>query len=139
MRRCSSGSSSLKGTALKPHLRSAVLQSFEFSYELSLRLLRRVLIERAEVADLVVDLSFQDLLRKAADAGLLGDPARWREWRELRNATRHAYNEVKAQAVAEAAARFAQDAAALLAAMEISVERDGFAARVMAERIALPG
>lgn len=113
-----------EGTALKPHLRSAVLQSFEFSYELSLRLLRRVLIERAEAADLVVDLSFQDLLRKAADAGLLGDPARWREWREMRNATSHAYNEVKAQAVAEAAARFAQDAAALLAAMEASGECD---------------
>ncbi len=112
-----------EGTALKPHLRLAVLQSFEFSYELSLRLLRRVLIERAEAADLVVDLSFQDLLRKAADAGLLGDPARWREWREMRNATRHAYNEVKAQAVAEAAARFALDAAALLAAMEASGER----------------
>ena len=35
---------------LKPHLRSAVIQSFEFTYELSVRLLRRVMIERAESA-----------------------------------------------------------------------------------------
>lgn len=106
------------GTALKPHLRSAVIQSFEFSYELSVRLLRRVLIERAAAADLVADLSFNDLLRVAADAGLLTDPLRWRAWRELRNATSHAYDEAKAQAVATGAGTFVDDAASLLAAME---------------------
>ena len=58
------------GTPLKPHLRSAVIQSFEFSYELSVRLLRRVLIERSESADRVADLSFNDLLRAGADAGI---------------------------------------------------------------------
>ena len=56
------------GSPLKRHWRSAVVQSFEFTYELSLRRLRRVLIERAETADLVADLSFNDVLRKAADA-----------------------------------------------------------------------
>lgn len=110
------------GTALKPHLRSAVIQSFEFSYELSVRLLRRVLIERAAAADLVADLSFNDLLRAAADAGLLADPLRWRAWRELRNATSHAYDEAKAQAVATGASTFVDDAASLLAAMEASLD-----------------
>lgn len=103
---------------LKPHLRSAVIQSFEFTYELSVRLLRRVLIERAESADRVADLSFNDLLRSAADAGLMPDAARWREWREMRNATSHAYDEVKAQAVAVRATTFAADAGALLDALE---------------------
>lgn len=110
------------GTALKPHLRSAVIQSFEFSYELSVRLLRRVLIERAAAADLVADLSFNDLLRAGADAGLLSDPLRWRAWRELRNATSHAYDEAKAQAVATGASTFVDDAASLLAAMEASLD-----------------
>lgn len=109
------------GTPLKPHLRSAVIQSFEFSYELSVRLLRRVLIERSESADRVSDLSFNDLLRTAADAGLMPDAPRWREWREMRNATSHAYNEARAQAVAQRAAAFAEDAAALLDAMEASL------------------
>lgn len=109
------------GTPLKPHLRSAVIQSFEFSYELSVRLLRRVLMERAESADRVADLSFNDLLRAAADAGLMPDVARWREWREMRNATNHAYDEARAQAVAERAAAFAVDAAALLSALEASL------------------
>jgi len=109
------------GTALKPHLRSAVIQSFEFSYELSVRLLRRVLIERSESADRVADLSFNDLLRAAADAGLLADAPRWREWREMRNATSHAYDEARAQAVAQRAAAFAQDAVTLLDALEASL------------------
>ena len=106
------------GTPLKPHLRSAVIQSFEFSYELSVRLLRRVLIERATAAPDVTDLSFNEILRSAADAGLLAEPLRWREWRELRNATSHAYDEDTAQAVAGQAPAFLVDGEALLLQLE---------------------
>lgn len=109
------------GAPLKPHLRSAVIQSFEFTYELSVRLLRRVLIERVESADLVASLSFNDLLRRAADAGLMPDAARWRAWREMRNATSHAYDEATAQAVAARAAAFAEDAAILVDALGASL------------------
>ena len=110
-----------EGAPLKPHLRSAVIHSFEFTYELSVRLLRRVLIERAESADRVADISFNDLLRTAADAGLTPDAAAWREWREMRNATSHAYDDVKAQAVAGRAAAFAADATLLLSTLEASL------------------
>ena len=101
------------GAPLKPYLRSAVIQSFEFSYELSVRLMRRVLIERAAAAPDVTDMSFNDLLRSAAGAGLLAEPLRWREWRELRNATSHAYDETTAQAVAGKTADFLVDADSL--------------------------
>ena len=105
-------------SVLRRHLRSAVIQSFEFTYELSVRNLRRVLIERAASADSLIDLSFADLLRRAADAGLLSDPIAWRQWRELRNMTSHAYDEATAQEVAVRAGAFATQAAELLAAME---------------------
>lgn len=108
------------GTPLKPHLRSAVIQSFEFTYELSLRLLRRILMERAASADLVASRSFNDLLRRGADAGLLSDPVRWREWREMRNACSHAYDEVTAQAMVARAGAFAEDAATLLDSLDAS-------------------
>ena len=107
-----------EGSVLKPHLRSAVIQSFEFTYELSLRSLRRLMIERASAADRITDLSFNALLRMAADAGLVADPLAWRTWRELRNATSHAYEEAKAQQVAMACGDFAVSAQTLLAAME---------------------
>jgi DNA-binding GntR family transcriptional regulator len=63
-----------QGSVLQRHLRSAVIQSFEFSYELSMRVLRRVLVERAIAATQATELSFNDMLRSAADAGLLRDP-----------------------------------------------------------------
>ncbi|WP_137895041.1 nucleotidyltransferase substrate binding protein [Ramlibacter sp. 2FC] len=69
----------------------------------------------------MADLSFNDLLRRAADAGLVADPLAWRGWREMRNATSHAYDEARAQEVAEGAIRFARDAALVLAALEKSL------------------
>ncbi|PKO40544.1 MAG: hypothetical protein CVU30_16620 [Betaproteobacteria bacterium HGW-Betaproteobacteria-3] len=111
-----------KDSALKPHLRSAVIQSFEFTYELSVRMLRRVLMERSEAADLVADLSFNDLLRKAADAGLLTAPELWRQWREMRNATSHTYHEARAAEVAAGVDGFAAGAVDLLAKLEENLE-----------------
>lgn len=103
---------------LKPHLRSAVIQSFEFTYELAIRSTRRLLIERAESVDLVRDLSFNDLVRRALDAGLPMPLDTWRKWRELRNTTSHTYNEARALEVALAASDFIKDAALLLAHLE---------------------
>lgn len=103
---------------LKKHLRSAVIQSFEFSYELPVRMLRRVLIERAASAELIADLSFNDLLRKGADAGLLPDPVAWRRWRDMRNAASHTYDEARANEVALGAALFLPEAEQLLLALE---------------------
>lgn len=102
---------------LKPHLRSAVLQSFEFSYELSVRTLRRVLAERAVTDDEVLDLSFNDLLRRAAAAGVLPDAQGWRRWRELRNLTSLAYDAELAQRVASASREFLAEARALATAL----------------------
>ena len=97
-------------SGLKPHLRSAVIQSFEFTNEFSIKALRRVLIERSLSEAQVVDLSFNDLLRLGADAGLLSDPLAWRRWREMRNSTSHTYDEsVALQVVAEIPA-FLQEA-----------------------------
>jgi nucleotidyltransferase substrate binding protein (TIGR01987 family) len=110
-------------TALKPHLRSAVIRSFEFTYELAIRMLRRVLIERSEAADLIADLSFNDLLRKGADAGLVSEPEMWRQWREMRNSTSHTYNEAMAAKVAAGVEGFAAGAAQLLAALEKNIGR----------------
>ncbi|MCX8097527.1 MAG: nucleotidyltransferase substrate binding protein [Casimicrobiaceae bacterium] len=101
----------------KRHLRAGLIQSFEFSYELAVKTLQRVLAERALVPSSVAALSFNDLLRAAADHGLLEDPLAWRRWRELRNRTSHAYDEAQAQAIAEEVAAFLRDARALEAAL----------------------
>lgn len=122
---------------LKPHLRSSVIQSFEFSYELSVRAMRRVLIEHAESADLVRDLSFNDLLRSALDAGFPIELDAWRRWREMRNGTSHAYDEDRAQAVALEASAFASDAARLLEHLALAIQTTGLVAK-QASRDAKP-
>ena len=103
---------------LKPHLRSAVIQSFEYSYELSVRAARRVLVERSLAADLVADLSFNELLRKALDAGFPMPLDAWRRWRDMRNGTSHADDEQRADAVALTAPEFLLDANVLLAHLD---------------------
>ena len=110
-----------EASPLKRHLRSAVVQSFDFTYELCVRSLRRVLMERAISAGPAADVSFNDLMRLGADAGLIADPIGWRRWREARNATSHAYNEARAIELALAAVVFASDARSLLAKMEASL------------------
>lgn len=95
---------------LKPHLRSGVIQSFEFTYELAVRMLRRLLVERAASAPTVIELSFNDLLRAGADAGLLPDGTGWRRWRDLRNRTSHTYDEQQAQEIAQQASEFLAEA-----------------------------
>ncbi len=102
------------GDKLKPHLRSAVIQSFEYTYELAVRSVRRALLERAESADAVKDLSYNDVLRSALDAGLAMDFDAWRSWRDMRNGTSHAYEEERAQDMAERAAAFIADVHTLL-------------------------
>ena len=108
------------GTTLKPHWRSAVIRSFEFSHEGSVWHLCRARIERAEPADRVADLSFNDLLRAAAEAGLLADAPRWRE---MNNATRHSCDEARALAVAQRTTAFAEDAVTLPGAPEAGLAR----------------
>lgn len=94
------------GDPLKPHLYSAVIQWFEFSYALSIRLLRRVLCERAASADRFTDLSFNERMRQATDAGMVADPLAWRAWREVRTATSHTYEAFRAIVVATGALGF---------------------------------
>ena len=106
-----------QGDPLQPHLRSAVIQSFEFTYELALRTVRRVLVERSESADLIRDLSFSDLIRSALDAGLPTDLIAWRRWRDVRNSTSHTYDEERAQAVVVKVPEFAAQVTVLLEAL----------------------
>ncbi len=110
---------------LKKHLRASVIQAFEFTYELSAKMLRRVLMQRAASQNAIEDLSFNDMLRKAADAGLILSVNDWRFWRELRNATSHTYDEAKATEVARSCDKFFVQASALylqLAAKQKDVE-----------------
>ena len=95
-------------------IRDAVIQRFEFTYELSVRMVRRYLRSMAASDDEVNEMSFRELIRHAGDLGLLrGGVLEWADFRQARTDTVHTYNEFRAVEVAEAAKEFAVEARVL--------------------------
>jgi nucleotidyltransferase substrate binding protein (TIGR01987 family) len=73
-------------------LRDGLIQRFEFTYELSHRMLRRYLRQVAASPDAVSQMPFQDLIRSGNERGLLrGDWPAWRLYRDMRARTSHTY------------------------------------------------
>jgi nucleotidyltransferase substrate binding protein (TIGR01987 family) len=92
-------------------VRDGCIQRFEFTYEVSHKMLRRFL--EATSADPVgIDaLSFQDLIRTGSERGLLkSDWSSWREFRRARSITSPIYDEAKAREVFAAIPEFIDEA-----------------------------
>jgi nucleotidyltransferase substrate binding protein (TIGR01987 family) len=102
-----------RDAAIAKQFRAASIQAFEFTFEISVRLLRRRLAELLSAAE-VERLSFRDLLRTGAQKGLIDDPAAWFRFREMRNLSSHSYDETKAAQVAATLPEFAERAGFLL-------------------------
>ena len=99
-------------------LRDAVIQRFEYTYELCWKMLKRQLeAESANPAE-IDGLSFKDLLRQGADRGIVQDVEIWFVYRDQRNITAHVYDEKKAASVYQTACKFLEDAQLLLKALE---------------------
>lgn len=96
---------------LLTHMRAAVIQAFEFTYELSWKMLKRYL-EMTEPNPLEVDqMSFPHLIRTGNERGLLkSDVSVWLLYRKERGTTSHAYDEDKANEVLESIPAFLSDA-----------------------------
>lgn len=81
-------------------LRNSVIQCFEFTYELSHKMLRRYLQESSASPGEIDTGNFPDLIRSGNEIGLLrSDWMRWREFRQARNDSSHTYDARKAEAV----------------------------------------
>lgn len=78
---------------LDEQIRDGLIQRFEFTYELSHKKLKRYLEMASANTEEIDGLSFQGLIRTANEKGLLkSDWAVWREYREMRGKTSHAYD-----------------------------------------------
>lgn len=99
-------------------LRDAVIQRFEYSFELCWKMLKRHLELVVPDPGSIDLLSYRDLMRVAAERGLIGAIDPWIEYRAPRNATSHAYDEQRARSVYQTARGFLPDAAALLLELE---------------------
>jgi len=100
-------------------IRDGLIQRFEFTYELSLKTLRRYFEQTADSWERIKIMSFEHFIRHAWDEGLLNEEIKqWRVFREKRNITSHTYHEEKAIEVCAIIPAFMMEAKYLLAAME---------------------
>lgn len=97
---------------------TATIKSFEYAYELSVKLLRRALEEASSVPGEIDQMDFRALIRTAAERGLIADPESWFLFRESRNITAHTYDERKARDVLAVMPSFIEKAAQLLAMLQ---------------------
>ena len=99
-------------------VRDAVIQRFEYSYELSWKMLKRHLEQVVPDPGAVDQWSFKELMREAAERALIAAVEPWLEYRYQRNMTAHVYDEEKARRVYASAQSFIIDAQAVLAEVE---------------------
>jgi nucleotidyltransferase substrate binding protein (TIGR01987 family) len=103
-----------KDAALHAQFRGASIQAFEYSYELAIKMIRRQLAQMVSNPQDLAQSTFADLIRTAADAGLLNDVKRLLIYRDARNRTSHTYDETIAEEVVKAIPDFVKDAEFLL-------------------------
>lgn len=85
---------------LELHMRAAAIQAFEFTYSLSLKMLKRYLEKNEENSAIVEEMTFNDLVRRGFELGLLhAEISDWRDFRKNRGTTSHTYDEKKAEDV----------------------------------------
>ncbi|PUE09119.1 hypothetical protein B9Z51_09375 [Limnohabitans sp. T6-5] len=101
---------------------AGVIQNFEFVYEISTKMLRRRLEMDALNPSEVDFANFRDVLRIAAEKGLISNVQDWFGYRHMRNITAHTYDHQKAQQVYEGTQAFMMDARRLLARLEDTVD-----------------
>ena len=96
-------------------LRAGLIQTFEYTFELSHRMIRRYLSETEPSPADVAELTFEGLIRRADELRLVASPvAVWKDFRQARTETSHTYNEDKAVRVVARIPAFAQELAYLL-------------------------
>ena len=100
---------------IRNQMRAGAIQAFEFTYELSVRMIKRYL-EQVSANPAEVDLlDFRNLLRMAGSQGLLrSELDAWMRYRASRGITSHTYNEERAEQVFQGIPEFLEDARHLL-------------------------
>ncbi len=99
-------------------LRDGLVQRFEITYELSHKMLKRVLEIHSPSPEEIDHVTFADLIRTGNEQGLLkSDWSAWRTFREMRSRTSHTFDESSAKLVLENLPTFCDEAKHFLGAL----------------------
>jgi len=80
-------------------IRDGVIQRFEYTFELCIKMLKRILENMSTISCEIDSYSYQQILREAAEKGIMTDLESWILYRHQRNITSHTYNSEKAISV----------------------------------------
>ncbi len=103
---------------LREQFRAAAIQAFEFTHEVAFKMLKRQLERMAADPAAIDKMAYMDVVRSGAEAGLIADVARFRNYRENRNITSHTYDHTKAEQIEAVLNDFRDDVRYLLAELE---------------------
>ena len=107
-----------QNTKVQNTLIAGVIQNFEFVYEISIKMIKRQIEAESASPTEVDETNFREVLRVAAEKGLVADVEAWFKYRKMRNITAHTYDHEKAQQVYQDTLIFIGDARALLHKLE---------------------
>ena len=100
---------------IRNQMRAGAIQAFEFTYELSVRMIKRYLEQVSANPAEVDGLDFRTLIRRAREQGLLhSELDAWMGYRANRGITSHTYNEESAERVFQGIPEFSEEARHLL-------------------------
>lgn len=92
-------------------IRDGLIQRFEFTYELSHKMLKRYLEAASASPHIYEAMPFPDQIRSGNEQGLLlGDWPAWKSYRDMRSRTSHTYDEVQALEVVAGIPAFLDEA-----------------------------
>ncbi len=84
--------------------RAGIIQAFEYCFELSWKIMKKLLQERGKIAN-----SPKEAFRMSALEGFIDDVEIWFDFLKKRNLTTHTYNEHEADEVINICASFSQE------------------------------
>ncbi len=99
---------------LREQFRAATIQAFEFTYELAVTMVQRQLAQIVANPEALRKMDFADLMRDAADAGIVRDALSYIRYRELRNKTSRTYDADRAEETVSVIDEFLRDMRLLL-------------------------
>lgn len=99
-------------------VRDACIQRFEYTFELSIKTIKRYIEQEMPIKESVDQINYRDLLRITFEIGLIDEIDKWFQYREARNQTSHAYDENKARIVYEILPDFIKNADFLIAQLK---------------------
>ena len=119
IRQLTNGLAQYAGHAHDDLLRDGVIQRFEYTYELSWKMLKRFIELTAADPEAIDRMSFPELIRTGSELGLLRSGwDKWQDFRKSRGTTSHIYDEIKAQQVFSIIPAFLDESVYLLAQLQ---------------------